>query len=147
MVDGIALPYLPTRPVTSCVTYAGFYADKVWMSVTDWTNTRTPEWQDKVMLALALANLSDGISEERLVGMIIHVELEEGFAPIVRAVGLLKVIVGQYANVFRAVQNAIFMPIMDDIMPSLGHHLAELNNLLRVGASVKLFAGNCVRKS
>ena len=115
------------------------------MSVTDWTNTATPEWQDKVMLALALANLTNGIGEERLICMVIHVELEEGFAPVMRAVGLLKVIVGQHANVFRASKNTILMPVVDDLMPSVGHHLPELNYLLRVCTSVKLFAGNCVR--
>ena len=97
------------------------------------------------MLALALANLTDGIGEECLVGMIVHVKLEERLAPVMRAVGLLKVIVGQYANVFRASKNTILMPIVDDLMPSVGHHLPELNYLLRVCTSVKLFAGNCVR--
>jgi hypothetical protein len=131
--------------VTSCVANAGFNADKVWMSVTDWTNTATPERQDKVILALALAYFTNGIGKERLVGVIVHVELEEGFAPVMRAVGLLKVIVGQYANVFRASKNTILMPVVDDFVTSVGHHLPELNYLLRVCTSVKLFAGNCVR--
>ena len=147
MVDCIALPYLPTRPVTSCVAYARFNADKIWMSVTDWTNTRTPERQDKVMLALAPACLADGIGEERLVGMVVGIKLEERLAPVMRSVRLLEVIVGQYANVFRAVQNAILMPIVYDLMPTGCHHLPELNYFLRIGAGVKLLAGNSVRKS
>jgi hypothetical protein len=69
--------------VTSCVANAGFNADKVWMSVTDWTDTRTPERQDEVMLLFALAYLANGISEEGLVCMIVHVKLEERLAPIV----------------------------------------------------------------
>jgi len=145
MVDGIALPYLPPCPVTSCVAYAGFHANEVWMSVTYWTNTRTPERQDEVMLALTLANLTDGIGEERLVGVISGIKLEEGLAPVMCAVGLLEVIVGQHRDVFRAVQNAILMPIVDDLMSTGCHHLPELNYLLRIGAGVKLFAGNSVR--
>jgi hypothetical protein len=49
--------------------------------------------------------------------------------------------------VFRAVQNAILMSVVDDLMPSACHHLPELNYFLSVSASVKLFAGNSVRKS
>jgi hypothetical protein len=49
--------------------------------------------------------------------------------------------------VFRASKNTILMPVVDDLMPSVGHHLPELNYLLRIRAGVKLFACNCVRKS
>ena len=145
MVDGIALPYLPTRPVASCVAYAGFNADKVLMRVTDWTNTATPERQDKIMLAFTLAYLADGIDEEGLVSVIVHVKLEERLAPVMRTIRLLEVVVGQYANVFRAVQNAILMPIVDDLMPTGCHHFPELNYLLRISTGVKLLACNSVR--
>jgi hypothetical protein len=69
--------------VTSCVANAGFNTDEVWMSVTDWTNTTTPERQDEIMFLLALAYLTNGVGEERLIGMVSHVELEERLAPIV----------------------------------------------------------------
>ena len=97
------------------------------------------------MLELPLPNFFDSILEERLVGMVIHVKLEERLAPVMRPIGLLEVIVGQYANVFCAVQNAILMPIVDDLMPTGCHHLPELNYFLGVSAGVKLFAGNRVR--
>ena len=99
------------------------------------------------MLALTLANLTDGIGEERLVGVISGIKLEEGLAPVMCAVGLLEVIVGQHRDVFRAVQNAILMPIVDDLMSTGCHHLPELNYLLRIGTSVKFLACNSVRKS
>jgi hypothetical protein len=72
--------------VASCVANAGFNADEVWMSVTYWPYSTTPEWQDKVMLLLALAYLTDGIGEERLVGVIVHVKLEERLAPVMRSI-------------------------------------------------------------
>jgi len=77
--------------------------------------------------------------------MISGVELEERLAPIVTAIGLLEVIVSKNANVFCAVQNAIFMPVVDNLMTPVGHHFAKLNYLLRVSAGVKPFACNCVR--
>ena len=77
--------------------------------------------------------------------MVIHVELEECLAPVVTAIGLLEVIVGQYANMLRADKVRVFVTIVDHFMASICHHLAELNYLLSICTGVKLLAGNCVR--
>jgi len=48
---------------------------------------------------------------------------------------------------FRANQVGILMPIVNDFMASLGHHLSEFNDFLSVRAGIELFARYGVRKS
>ena len=139
MVNRIAFPDLPSRPVTTSVANPRLNADQIGMSITDRSNSTAPERKDEVMLLLALAHLPNGIGIECLVCVILGVELEERLAPVMTAITLGKVIVCQDADVFRALQVAILMPIVDNLMPSLGHHLPEFDNLLRIGACIKLF--------
>jgi len=61
----------------------------VLVSVTDGSDSRSPEWQDEVILPFALAYLPDGIGVERLVCVILGVELEERLAPVMTAILLL----------------------------------------------------------
>jgi len=59
----------------------------------------------------------------------------------------MEVLVCQDADVFRALQVAILMPVVNDCMSSGSHHLTKLNYLLRVSAGIKLFTRNRVRQS
>jgi hypothetical protein len=76
--------------------------------------------------------------------MIIGIELEERLPPVMTAITLSKVIIGQDADVFGALQVTVLMPIVDDLMAPVCHHLGKLDYLLRVGTGIKLFGCNCV---
>jgi hypothetical protein len=58
------------------------------MGIADRSDSSPPKGQDEVKLLLALPYLSDGISVEGTISVIIDIELEEGLAPIVRSVRL-----------------------------------------------------------
>jgi len=144
MIDRIAFPDLPSRPMASSIANAGFNADQVRVGIADRTNSRSPERQDEVMLLLAKPNLPDGISVKGAIGVIVHVEFEERLAPIVISVSYLPVLVLQNGNMFSTIQHRIPVPVVQDLMPSGSHHLAEFDHLLRISTGVKLFAGYCV---
>ena len=133
--------------MSASVSDTRLHCDHVWMCVNYGTNAATPKWQDEIVLLLSLANLANSIGEERLIRMVVGIKLEERLAPVVTAVALLEVVICQYANVFSAAKNAIFMPVVDDLMSAIGHHLTKLDYLLSICTGIKLFASNCVWKS
>jgi hypothetical protein len=55
----------------------------------------TPERQNEVVLLLPLAYFVYGVLVERLISIVVGIELEEVFAPIVVAISLLPIIIGQ----------------------------------------------------
>ncbi len=82
MIDRIAFPDSPPSPMPTRITNARLNADHVWMGIADRTHSAAPERQDEVMLLLALPYLTNGISVEGTICVIIRVELEEGLAPV-----------------------------------------------------------------
>ncbi len=92
------------------------------------------------MLLLALPYLTNGISVKGTICVIIRVELEEGLAPVMRAIAFLPIAIRDYRNMFCALQIGILMPVVQDLMAAPSHHLCEFDNLLRVGAGVKCLA-------
>lgn len=116
------------------------------MGIADRSDSRSPERKDEVILLLALAYFSNGIGIERLVCMVIGIELEKRLPPVMTAIALGKVFVCQDVDVFSALQVTILMPVMDHLMAPVCHHLGKLDHLLRVGTSIKLLACNCVRQ-
>jgi hypothetical protein len=131
--------------MTSSVPNPRLDADQVRMGIADWPDSATPEGKDEVKLLLALPYLSDGISVEGLVGMVIDIELEEGLAPIVIPIGNLPVLVLQHRDMLGADQVRVSMTVVQYLMPSVSHHFAEFNNLLRVSTGVEFLACYGVR--
>ena len=133
--------------MTAGVTDARLDTDHVFVGVTDWTHACTPERQDKVVASFALADFLDGILVEGPVSVITCIELEEVLAPVVAAVGYFQIFVGCDCHVLMAVEVRVFVPVMDDVMPTGLHHLGKLDDFLSVRAGDVFFVGDCVRQA
>jgi hypothetical protein len=117
------------------------------VSVTNGSNARAPERQDEVPVLLPFADLNDGVLVERLVGMVVDIELEEASSPVVVAIRDFQITIGCDCDVLMAVYLRVFMSVVNDVVASGLHHLGKLNDLLSISTGNILRAGNCVRKS
>jgi hypothetical protein len=107
--------------------------------------TDTPEKKKKVVVLLALANLSNGALIEDLIAVIRSIMFEELLLPVIVPIGLLKEMIVCNIHLLCALNLGLIMSIVDHRMPTSVHHLAEFKCLLSKGAGAIVFAGDSVR--
>jgi hypothetical protein len=147
VVNGVALKDFPPSPVSPGVSYTRFDANEFLVSVANWSDTRTPKRKYKVSGLFAFSNLFNCILVKGLVRVITHIKLEKVFAPIIVAVGNLKILVRGDSHVLVADDIRVLVSIMNNIVTAILHHLAKLENFLGVRASDIFSICNCVRKT
>jgi len=68
--------------MSTCISNAWFNANQVFVSITDGTYARTPEWQDKVVTPFPYGYFTDSVVVKLTIRMVVGIELKKGLAPV-----------------------------------------------------------------
>ena len=113
------------------------------MGVAHWSNPSAPERKNKVIGLLTLPDLYDSVLKEGLVSLVRHIKSKELTRVVMFPIHFIPDLIREYSHIFVTVWVATLGAVVNDVMPSVLHHFAELESLLCVSARCKVFV--CAR--